>query len=340
MNPVLKQTIEIPIFGGAAVMLLLACFAALPEKGLQSGGAGGEGRATVAAATATVTEMVQRWQQPLQVQTSTATAMDTRDLTSDTAAPLLPQFELAQAPKAMAQIGLPPTSLETDPVLEVAAPSPPPVQPKIKDVAPPELRALVAPALRPDVQPKPETLVQPVLQPDRLEQPEAEAPVQPVAPPEPAVEPDPEPATEPASPPPAEPTREAEQVSASRAAQQAAGSGGSKEAGNSTAAVTTSSESASKNTQLGEIWRARIQNRILRAHRYPRRASGTAKVAIKITIAPSGQLLSHRLVRSSGEAVFDNAALRTIASIRRFPKAPRGYTGGQSRFNATMDFTR
>ncbi|MCJ8333305.1 MAG: TonB C-terminal domain-containing protein, partial [Epibacterium sp.] len=145
---------------------------------------------------------------------------------------------------------------------------------------------------------------------------------------------------EPGPPPPAKPIREAEQVSGSRAAQQAAGSGGSKEAGNSTAAVTTSSESASKNTQLREIWGARIRNRILRAQRYPRRASGKAKVVIEITIAPSGQLLSHRLVRSSGEAVFDDAALRTITSIRRFPKAPRGYTGGQFRFNAPMTFNR
>jgi len=153
------------------------------------------------------------------------------------------------------------------------------------------------------------------------------------APPPPEPEPEPEPEKVP------ETAQQAQTTSAGRAEQRAAGSGGGAQAG---AASTASTTTATKGQQarLQQVWGAKIRSRIERRKRYPSGARGDGAVVVRLTISRDGQLLNSQVVRSSGVAVFDQAALRAIASARRFPKAPRGLPGTQFPFSLKISFSR
>uniref|UniRef100_UPI001CD22BD3 energy transducer TonB family protein n=1 Tax=Xinfangfangia pollutisoli TaxID=2865960 RepID=UPI001CD22BD3 len=107
----------------------------------------------------------------------------------------------------------------------------------------------------------------------------------------------------------------------------AAGSGGGTTSGRGGKAE-ASGLSKSEVADLKAAWGAKIQAQIERRRTYPRdagRAEGV--VRLELTVAPSGALLAVRVIKSSGAAVLDRAAVKAAQSAGRFPKAPAQLTG-------------
>lgn len=85
-------------------------------------------------------------------------------------------------------------------------------------------------------------------------------------------------------------------------------------------------------------WGAEIQSRIQINLRYPDDASGSGTVLVTLTVAPSGQLLDARISRSSGSAVFDEAALGAVRGAGHFAPAPEALEADNYRFNLPLTF--
>jgi len=151
--------------------------------------------------------------------------------------------------------------------------------------------------------------------------------------PKPELEPEPEPEDIPDT------AQNAETTSAGRAEQRAAGSGDGSQAG---ASAETRASTASKGRQakLRAVWGAKIRASIARRQRYPSGGRGDAAVVVTLTVSRDGQLLNYGVARSSGSAAFDQAALRAVASARRFRKAPRDLPGSQFSFSLKLVFNR
>ncbi|MFY0310669.1 energy transducer TonB [Leisingera sp. D0M16] len=268
----MKRAAELTVFAGIATLIHVALFATAPRSGAQSSGAGGDALVSVQAADATIAEMVEAWQRPPQTVPQLETPLP-QPLTIP-AAPAVPRFELAQAPRAAAQIALArPAPAET---LEVDTTPPPP---------PPE------------------------------EKPEA------------AAKPEPQQA------------RKAEQTTASRAGQRAAGSGGGAQAGQAGGSAAATAQ-AGQQAKLQAVWGARIRALIERRKRFPSGASGSGRAVVRITVSRTGQLLSYRIAKSSGSAVFDQAALQAVARAGKFPSAPKKLTLSQLTFTLPMSFSK
>ena len=275
----MKRAAELTVFAGIAALIHAALFAAAPRSGAQSSGAGGNALVSVQAADATMAEMVEAWQRPPQ-----AMPQLQPDLTRPPAvpaAPAVPQFELAQAPRAAAQIAL-------------ARPAP--AQTVEVDTAPP---------------PPPE------------DKPEA------------AAKPEPQPRPKPKRAPEPQQARQAAETSASRAGQRATGSGGGAQAGQAGGSAAATAQ-AGQRARLQAVWRARIERR----KRYPSGASGSGVAVVRITVSRSGQLLNSRIAKSSGSAVFDQAALQAVTRAGKFPSAPKKLSLSQLTFNLPMSFSR
>lgn len=101
----MKRWVEFGIFSSIAALLHVALFAAAPQDGSDAGGAGGEAIVTIAAATPTMAEMVDAWEQPTQAPPVVDTELDTPDQPVDTA-PTLPAMDIAQAPRAEVKLDL------------------------------------------------------------------------------------------------------------------------------------------------------------------------------------------------------------------------------------------
>ncbi|UWQ28144.1 energy transducer TonB [Leisingera sp. M523] len=153
------------------------------------------------------------------------------------------------------------------------------------------------------------------------------------APPSPPKPQKPEPKPEPQQ------ARKSEQASAGQAEQRAAGSGGGAQAGQSGGAQVATAESG-RRAKLRSIWGAKIRARVERRKRYPAGASGQGQVVVRLTVSRSGQLLSHRIARSSGVAAFDQAALQAVARAGKFPAAPKKLQINQISFNLPMSFSK
>ena len=106
-------------------------------------------------------------------------------------------------------------------------------------------------------------------------------------------------------------------------AQTASGTGGGADAGHRADAEAALSDAERSSLIAG--WGAEIRARVERHKRYPSalrdsRAEGTAMVRLQID--RSGTLTSLGLVRSSGHAALDEAALQAVRRAARFPSAP------------------
>jgi protein TonB len=125
--------------------------------------------------------------------------------------------------------------------------------------------------------------------------------------------------------------RKAKVTSAGVAKQVSAGSGGGAHAGSGSAKVTTGSPG--KQAKLVAVWGAKIRARVERNKGYPRgsKSSGTAIVAL--TVSRDGRLMSHRLAKSSGDPVLDQAAVTAVTRAGRFPKAPKDLSGDSFNFS-------
>ncbi|UWQ56159.1 energy transducer TonB [Leisingera caerulea] len=279
----MKRAAELTVFAGIAALIHAALFAAAPRSGTQSSGAGGDALVSVQAADATIAEMVEAWQRPPQAMPQLQPDLTRPPAVS--AAPAVPQFELAQAPRAAEQIALT---------------RPAPAQTVEMDIAPP---------------PPPE------------EKPEA------------AANPEPQPRPKPKRAPEPQQARQAAETSASRAGQRAAGSGGGAQAGQAGGSAAATAQ-AGQRARLQAVWGAKIRARIERRKRYPSGASGSGVAVVRITVSSSGQLLNSRIAKSSGSAVFDQAALQAVARAGKFPSAPKKLSLSQLTFNLPMSFSR
>ncbi len=124
---------------------------------------------------------------------------------------------------------------------------------------------------------------------------------------------------------------------ASRQGQRAAGSGGGQKAGQSgNSRAPSLSKGAEK--RLVAKWGSKVRARILRKKSFPRGASGSGTVRLRIIVAQSGQLVGVSVVRSSGSAAFDKAALRAVRAAGRFPGAPKGLRKARYTFTLNMQF--
>ncbi len=103
--------------------------------------------------------------------------------------------------------------------------------------------------------------------------------------------------------------------------------------------VGSTTMSKSQMQSLISKWGASIRRNILRAQRYPRAAKGaTGQVKLKLKVATNGSLESVSIVQSSGNRVFDQAALTAAKSARRFTRAPKGLTSPSYSFSISLNF--
>ncbi|MEL6681645.1 MAG: energy transducer TonB [Pseudomonadota bacterium] len=124
-----------------------------------------------------------------------------------------------------------------------------------------------------------------------------------------------------------------------RAEQRAAGSGGGRQAGQSGQAA-TSTLSSGRAAELQAVWGAQIRSRIENRKRYPAGARGSGQVVVSLSVSRDGQLLNANIRQSSGNAAFDQAALRAVSSAGRFPAAPSELQSTRYRFALTVSFSR
>lgn len=121
--------------------------------------------------------------------------------------------------------------------------------------------------------------------------------------------------------------------------QRASGSGGGSNAG-STDKTTSANLNSGQQRSLAAHWGAQLRTEIERRKRYPRSASGTSgTVMVRITVARDGRLKVLAIANSSGHQVLDQAALKAVQSVRRFPAAPEGLSASSYSFTVPMQFS-
>jgi protein TonB len=84
-----------------------------------------------------------------------------------------------------------------------------------------------------------------------------------------------------------------------------------------------------------------LRSAIERCREYPlmaRRQKLEGDVKVACQISREGELREARIVSSSGISILDNAALRTIRSVGRFPPVPLELKGENFNFVAPIGF--
>jgi protein TonB len=128
-------------------------------------------------------------------------------------------------------------------------------------------------------------------------------------------------------------------TSAGRQEQRAAGGGGGAQAGRTATSAMSTAEKG-KQASLTAVWGAKIRNKILRFQRYPRGKHGNGTVVLRIRVARSGHITGTQVLRSSGVAALDKAAVATVKSAKRGPKAPKALQGETFNFVISLIFTQ
>ena len=327
---------EITGFVALSVALHLVLAMEIDEQdGANAGGEGGAQMVSLVAASASIETMVERWEAPPPVVTQVA--QPSPETVEPDVTPDRPQAQFDLAPDRSAAVSLP--SAEQDlpdmPQVDMSSPEPPrPPEPKPEpDVAesepapePVEEIAETEPKEPPEVVEEPEledrppetataTSRRPKQRPEHIEQAQPEPKPRKTAKPAPVAKPE----------------------SAGSIAQKSAGSGGTTQAGNSGSAKVATLSKAQK-ASLEATWGGQIRTRIERRKRSPRGARGEGRVVLSITVARSGQVLRVAVARSSGNPLFDQAALQAVSRSGRMPSAPAGLTNASYGFVLPMDF--
>lgn len=294
------RIVEGAIFLSLATGLHMGIWAASPAPdGAAPAGDGGQSSVTITPASAGMAQMVQRWQTAPLAQV-------------EMASPVAPQVTEAALPAPAPASDVPQMAVPDRPALPEAA-SAPEVQetPPAAPVSPP-VTALAQPRT-PEATPRAEL------------RPQAR-PAAPTAPrlPQPDVAQAPRADTQPATP---QPAARAQGKPAQKPA--ASGAQGREQA---------AAAQAAQNATLQAQWGARIQSKIHRNLFYPRGASGSGTARVALTVDRSGRLQSVQLIRSSGVAAFDQAALRAVQRAGRFAKAPHGLGEASYRFTMGLNF--
>lgn len=179
-------------------------------------------------------------------------------------------------------------------------------------------------------------------QPEHLPEPSAK-----IDPPPPPPKPEPDtarlaevrPTARPQRPAPAPPKKPKQTAARLSASQKAQGQGGGADAGEAHE-QRAATLSASQRQSLTAQWGAQVRRKIERGKRYPasaRNAAGTVKV--RITVGRDGSLRGVTLAGSSGHRALDEAALRAVRAVRRFPPAPPGLSQPSYTFTLPMRFS-
>ncbi|MEC9198173.1 MAG: TonB family protein [Pseudomonadota bacterium] len=320
----MKRVIEATVFSGLAVLLLVGGFALTPREGGEAGGEGGDSLISLAAASPAVVELVKSWERQITAEPQPVVdPAPIEQIQADLAPP--PQIELPLAPILSSEPRLFQPKAQEDRVVDpIAPPLPPEPLPEPEPEPLPEPEPELVPEPEPEPEPVPEPEPEPPSEPDPVVEP-IPAP-EPVA--DPAPVPKPKPRPEPVPVTKAEPAPDPKQVvtaqenSAARAEERAANSGGRPEAGRDGSAQAAASANGQQQNLL-TVWGAKVRDSVARRKRSPRGQEGPATVTLRFQISREGQLLSHKIVQSSGNAVFDQAALKAVTDVRRFPKAPK-----------------
>ena len=325
---------EITGFVALSVALHLVLAMEIDEQdGANASGEGGAEMVSLVAATASVETMVEQWEAQPPVVTKVAQPSPKNvepDVTPDR-----PQTQFDLAPDRSAAISLP--SAEQDlpdmPQVDMNSPEPPrPSEPK-PEVAEPEP---VPEPVEEIAEPEPQEPAEVVEEPDIEERPPETATAtsrRPKQRPENIEQAQPEPKPSKA----AKPAPVAKPESAGSNALKSAGTGGTSQAGNSGSAKVATLSNAQK-ASLEATWGGQIRTRIERRKRSPRGARGEGRVVLNITVARSGQVLRVAVARSSGNPLFDQAALQAVSRSGKMPSAPAGLTNASYGFMLPMDF--
>lgn len=304
----MSARVELTLALGVAALLHVALFSLTPESaGAEASGDGGNDSVSIMAGSDEIAAMVADWEAV--PETADAPEIHMPDVPDMNAAPPVitaptPMETPQLAPVTPVMPALMPEApaLPDPSVTELPAAPPPPAEPEIAEPVP---------AQRP--QPKPEVVPEP--------KPKA-APKAPPKEAKPAREPKPR-----AAPPPG------------GAGTRAAGAGGGTAAGVNGAAE--ASIAGGKALDAKANWGANIRARIERRKSYPRSAGGAqGVVTVRLTVARGGALSSLALVKSSGNPVLDEAALKAVRAAGKFPAAPQSLPGDGFTFTLPMSFTR
>jgi protein TonB len=210
-----------------------------------------------------------------------------------------------------------------------------PMRPKMQMDTNPRAAATVA-ALRPaqtPTQPWLDTQTatpRPKPEPKPAPRPKTKQPPEKVTQPDTKPAPTPKPETKPVASPP-QPSQ------APTPNQRAAGNGGSPQSG-----TTGKTKAVGKGDDPSQIaqWGAKIRTQIERRKRPPRGVRGTGITHVLIQVAPTGQLLSAKVLKSSGLDVFDEAALAAVTRAGKFTRAPKTLNKSSYSFRFSIRFKR
>ena len=203
--------------------------------------------------------------------------------------------------------------------------SPPEIHTPQPAMAPAEPPQRPVPAAIPAAPPQPEAISLPVL---AAAAPADTAPARQVSPPPP---PPPPAAAAPApapSPPPTPSTASVQEQANGSSRHHTKGDGGADE---------TTTGASMRTASLKNRWGAAIISRIERQKRPPR-GGGEGTVRLSLTVSTQGRLMAISVIRSSGNAKVDQAAV-TAVKRARMPRAPKALAPGGYSFTFRTTFT-
>ena len=125
--------------------------------------------------------------------------------------------------------------------------------------------------------------------------------------------------------------------SAPQVARRASGHSGGQVAGSGSAPSATSGADTAQIASDRAKWQARIKRAAQRAHRPARGTRARGKVLIRLSISAKGRLLDASILRSSGHAALDRAALQNLRRAR-YPGAPQSLGGKSWTDTITVEF--
>lgn len=296
----MRGFVEISAFVAIAILVHIALWPVDPlDEGASAAGAGGENMVTIAASSAAIEQLVEDFDRPPPAATAPVDAPEPSEIET----PEAPDIALSlPAPSARGQAALPSLAEPTAMTPPVAPDAPPPPPPPLETREPEPEITEAEPVPEPEPEPEPTQLTDTIRPPQRPEPPTAEA-----EPEEPAE-------TQPAQ-------------STAVAGQRARGEGGGASAGRTGSAQTATLSRAARNSLRAE-WGGRIFAQI--ARRGPR---GNGEVYVRLQIRRDGALVGARVVRSSGNQRFDQAAIRAIRQAGRFQAAPDRLPGSVHTFD-------
>jgi protein TonB len=127
------------------------------------------------------------------------------------------------------------------------------------------------------------------------------------------------------------------QASDTQPEKRASGAGSSAQKGIAGRNLTGTDETRRYNA-LKVAWGAKIQAKIKRNFRYPRGATSSGTTQLDLRVAKSGRLETVNVLRSSGDARLDAAALRAVQKAGRFAKAPSELEDKAHAFSMSFTF--